>query len=197
MITLENVSVRFGQHQVLRDVNLHLAPGEHMALMGPSGSGKTCLLRLLSGHLAPTSGKVLRSTERLSYMFQEPRLVPWLTAEENVNLVLGDSPSTLPQARLWLERVGLKEHLRKLPGELSGGMQQRVSLARALAYDGDVFLLDEPLSALDEETARQMLRLIADNTHDKALVLVTHSPWQAEQIAQSIYSIQDKTPVRR
>lgn len=196
MIQLTDVSLLFGSHTVLEHVNLHLSPGEHMAIMGPSGSGKTSLLRLISGDLTPTSGSLDSKTTRLSYMFQEPRLVPWLTAEENVNLVLGDSPATLPTAREWLQKVGLGAHEKKLPHELSGGMQQRVSLARALAYDGDVFLLDEPLSALDEDTAKQMLDLIAENTKDKALILVTHSQWQAERIADSMYRIIEKTPER-
>ncbi len=196
MIKLQNVTLKFANTVVLDCANLSVDSGEHIALMGPSGSGKTSILRLLAQQITPTSGTVQISTEKISYMFQEPRLIPWLTAEQNVNLVLGDHKSTLPLARSWLDKVGLSDSYAKLPSALSGGMRQRVSLARALAYDGELFLMDEPLSALDEETAEQMLQLINTYTKGKTLVFVTHNTNQANAITDTIYSIKNKVPER-
>ena len=125
-------------------------------------------------------------------MFQEHRLLPWLTAAENVNLVLGDHPESLPEAIKWLKRVGLGDSIDKYPKELSGGMRQRVSLARALAFNGDLFLMDEPLASLDEESANEMLRLIKKHTDGKTVVLVTHNTEHAKLFADTIYLIKKK-----
>lgn len=194
MINLHDATLKFGDTLVLDQANLHVANGEHIALMGPSGSGKTSILRLLAKQIHPSSGTVQVSAKRISYMFQDARLVPWLTAEENVNLVLGDQKNTLPVARGWLDKVGLSDAYMKLPSALSGGMCQRVALARALAYDGNLFLMDEPLSALDEETANQMLQLINTYTEGKTLVFVTHNTSQANAIAKTMYRIKNKVP---
>ena len=187
MIELKNVTVKFSSASVLENFALTVSNGEHTALMGPSGSGKTTVLKLIAGQLKPCSGQVKVGAEKISYMFQEPRLIPWLTAEENVNLVLGDSPATLPLAQEWLRRVGLAGAEHKYSSELSGGMRQRVALARALAYNGDLFLFDEPLSSLDKTLADEMLVLIKRYTKGKTVVFVTHSFEQAKQVADSIY----------
>ena len=131
--------------------------------------------------------------KKISYLFQEPRLLPWLSAEENVNLVLSDRKETLEEARHWLEVVGLADAMTKRPGALSGGMRQRVALARALAYGGDLLLLDEPMSALDEALSVQLLTLLNQYTQDKTVIFVTHSPGQAKQISETIYTIKNKT----
>ena len=157
--------------------------------MGPSGSGKTTILKLISKQLHPDSGNVTCNTEKIAYMFQEPRLAPWLTAAENVNLVLGDSPNTLPEAVKWLTVLGLRDAIDKYPSQLSGGMQQRVALARALAYNGDLLLLDEPLSALDETMTEEILLLLKEYAKEKTVVFVTHSSQQAKLFADTIYVI--------
>lgn len=187
MLNLNNVTVRYGSSDVLKDFNLSVAKGEHIAVMGESGSGKTTLLKLISGQLSPANGKIVVSTERISYMFQEPRLLPWLTAAENVNLVLGDHKESLPEAIKWLKRVGLEDALDKYPHELSGGMRQRAALARALAFNGDLLLLDEPLASLDEASANQMLELIKQYSANKTVILVTHNTEQAKKFADTIY----------
>ena len=112
--------------------------GAHIAFMGPSGCGKTTLLRVLAGLRAPDGGSVRVSPGRIACVFQEPRLLPWRTAAENVNAVLSDRAQTMPQARAWLERLELGEAAEQYPAALSGGMQQRVAIARALAYDAPV-----------------------------------------------------------
>ena len=187
MIKLQNISVAFGQTVVLKDFNLEVQKGDHIVLMGASGCGKTTILKLIAKQLLPSSGSVEVNSPKISYMFQEPRLLPWLTALENVNLVLGDRSSTLPEAHKWLKRVKLEDACNLYPHELSGGMQQRVALARSLAFNGDILLLDEPLSALDESSADEMLNLLKENTADKTVILVTHNTEHAKKFGDTIY----------
>lgn len=193
MVELRDIMVRFGDTIVLKNFNLKIEPGEHIALMGPSGAGKTTILKLISKQISPHSGNISVNTSRISYMFQEPRLLPWLTAAENVNLVLGDRPASLPEAKKWLTRFGLGDAVHKYPHELSGGMKQRVALARALAYNGDLLLLDEPLSALDEGYALETLNLIKEYTEGKTVVLVTHNSNHAKEFADKIYVIKKQS----
>lgn len=184
MLELKAVSHCFGEQWVLRDQNLCLQPGQRLAVMAPSGGGKTTLLRIALGLIAPVSGTVTNRFSKVSAVFQEPRLLPWRTALENVNLVLGDCRQTLPKAAHYLKLVGLEDARDKLPSELSGGMQQRVALARALAVEGDCLILDEPFKAMDEALRRQMLDLV--NETDAAILMVTHDAWEAEQLGCGI-----------
>lgn len=190
MIELKNISLTYGTQTILKGQDLAVAAGERIALMGPSGCGKTSLLRLIAGLAKPTDGFLSVHTDRIAYLFQEARLLPWLTAEENVNTVLSDGDATLPEARKWLAAVGLKTDMKKYPHELSGGMQQRVSLARALAYGGDILLLDEPLKGLDAETRADMIRLINSHTAGKTLLLATHDTEEATALTDTLYSYQ-------
>lgn len=192
MIELKNVILAYGEQVVLENQNLSVSAGEHMALMGPSGCGKTSLLHLIAGLTKPTGGLVSVRTGRIACLFQEPRLLPWLTAEENVNTVLSDRAASRPEAQKWLEAVGLKDAAKKYPRELSGGMQQRVSLARALAYGGDVLLLDEPFKGLDAETKADMIHLINTHTAGKTLLLATHDRQEAALLAEGLYRHQDR-----
>ena len=144
MIEARDLTVTYDGRAVLRDVTLTVPDGGHIALMGPSGCGKTTLLRVLAGLQAPDSGTVRVEPGRMACVFQEPRLLPWRTAAENVNAVLSDRAQTMPQALIWLERLELADARDQYPTALSGGMQQRVAIARALAYDAPVLLLDEP-----------------------------------------------------
>ena len=137
MLELKNISVRFDGTPVLSDCSLSLGEGERIALMGPSGCGKTTLLRVALSLQPPDAGTVSGDAGRTAAVFQEPRLLPWRTAAENVNAVLSDTPETMPEALSMLERVELSDAAEKYPAELSGGMQQRVSIARALAYRPD------------------------------------------------------------
>ncbi len=180
MLELKNVSLSYGDLRVLRDVSLRLDPGERIAVMGPSGCGKTSLLRVIAGLQSPDSGTVERTAQRLSFVFQEPRLLPWLTAEENVRLVLPDAHQD-EDAAAWLSRFGLSDAAGKLPAELSGGMQQLVSLARALVCTPDLLLLDEPFKALDAAAKQNAIATVSDGT-DAAIILVTHDACEAEAL---------------
>jgi NitT/TauT family transport system ATP-binding protein len=187
VIELQSVTVAYGGRPLVEDLSLSVAAGEHIALMAPSGWGKTSLLNLMAGLLSPTAGHVLVDRSPMGYVFQEPRLLPWLTAAENVNLVLSDHKKTLPQAEAWLERVGLGADKDKYPHELSGGMQQRVNLARALAVEGDILLLDEPLKGLDQACKQAMLTLLQTHSQGKTLVLATHDAQEAAALTERVY----------
>lgn len=192
MIELKNIALSYGEQSVLSGQDLFVSPGARIAIMGPSGCGKTSLLKIAAGLLKPTAGTAAIHTSRISYLFQEPRLLPWLTAEQNVNTVLSDRTATLPDARKWLTAVGLEDSAKKYPHELSGGMQQRVSLARALAYSGDILLLDEPLKGLDAETKNDMIHLLQAHSTGKTLLLATHDPQEAAALANVLYFYQNK-----
>lgn len=178
MPKLNDISVVFSQGKtsktVLEHLSLDIPTGTTTAIMGPSGCGKTTLLRLLAGIISPTLGNVTRETNSISYVFQDQALLPWLTAAENLNLVLSDGKKTLHVAREWLACVGLAEDADRYPSELSGGMRQRVALARALATDADLLLLDEPFRGLDAQLHEQMRELIRTARQGKTTVLVTH-----------------------
>ena len=177
MLELKNVSLCYGNLRVLRDVSLRLDPGERIAVMGPSGCGKTSLLRVIAGLQSPGSGTVERAAHRLSFVFQEPRLLPWLTAAENIRLVLPDAHRG-DDAAAWLSRFGLSDAADRLPSELSGGMRQLVSLARALVCTPDLLLLDEPFKALDAAAKQNAITAVSDGT-DAAVILVTHDAREA------------------
>lgn len=131
MIETRDLTVTYDGRAVLRAVDLTVPDGGHIALMGPSGCGKTTLLRVLAGLRVPDGGTVRVSPGRMACVFQEPRLLPWRTAAENVNAVLSDRAQTMPQALAWLERLELSDARDQYPAALSGGMQQRVAIARA------------------------------------------------------------------
>ena len=184
MITLQNITLSYRDGKtvktVLDDVSLHVPAGKTTVIMGPSGCGKTTLLRLVSGLMEPTAGNVTRETESISYLFQDTALLPWLTAAENVNLVLSDSKETIRTAVEWLSRVELADEANTHPASLSGGMRQRVALARALSTDAELLLLDEPFRGMDENLHVKMRELIRECRKGKTTVLVTHDAADAE-----------------
>jgi NitT/TauT family transport system ATP-binding protein len=182
-LILDRISLSFDGKPVFADLSLSLAAGERVALMGPSGCGKTSLLRLAAGLLAPSSGKTERAAERIAVCFQEPRLLPWRTAAENVNLVLSDRSATMGEAERLLSRLGLDPAaLKQYPAALSGGMRQRVALARTLAQKGDLLLLDEPFKALDAALRSQVIEAVLAESSGAAVLLVTHDKAEAEAL---------------
>ena len=193
MIRFDDVSLSYAGRPVLSGVTLHAAPGDRVALMGPSGCGKTSLLRLAAGLIRPTSGAVSSHAVRLAYAFQEPRLLPWLTAAENVTAVLGGGAAAMDHALSWLDAVGLAGAADMLPRQLSGGMAQRVNLARALAYDGDLLLLDEPLKELDEALREDILSLLDRHVRGRTVLVTTHDPRVARTLGRQTFLCRDKT----
>lgn len=187
MIETRDLTVTFGGRAVLRDVTLTVPDGGHIALMGPSGCGKTTLLRVLAGLQAPDSGTVRVEPGRMACVFQEPRLLPWRTAAENVNAVLSDRAQTMPQALIWLERLELADARDQYPAALSGGMQQRVAIARALALQPDILCFDEPTSALDPELTGEVLKVIRSlSEQHMTMIIVTHEMAFARDVANRV-----------
>jgi len=180
MIELKNISVSFGEKQVLRSFSCRIESGKHYALFGPSGCGKTTLLRVIAGLQKPDSGDVIYTPDTaMAFCFQEDRLLPWYTVQKNIVLALPreiqkDKENAARIAQSWLERVGLKGEGEAYPSELSGGMKRRAALARALALDAPVMLMDEPFRALDEASHSEMLSLVRSLSQGKTLILVTH-----------------------
>ena len=187
MLKLTDISHSYGDHAVLQGRNLTLLPGQRIAIMGPSGCGKTTLLRIALGLLKPTEGTVENTFRKTAVVFQEPRLLPWRTALQNVNLVLGDGKATLETAKQYLKKVKLSDAADKYPRELSGGMQQRAAVARALAAEGDLLILDEPFKAMDEELREQIIALV--NQTNAAILLVTHEETEAKMLGCEIIKL--------
>ena len=184
MLKLNNIGHRYGDQRVLSRVSVAVAPGERLAIMGPSGCGKTTLLRIALGLTKPSQGAVENTFRKTAAVFQEPRLLPWRTALENVNLVLGDTAQTLPRALMHLNALGLEDAAGKSPAQLSGGMQQRVALARALAVDADLLVLDEPFKAMDEKLRWEVISRVAQT--NAAILLVTHDEAEATALGCKI-----------
>lgn len=179
--------------QALRDVQFAVQAGEFVALVGPSGTGKTTLLNLIAGLETEFQGKIQAPRDALSYMFQEPRLMPWLSVENNIRLVLDAPPLQADDERFarmeqLLQQLGLNEFRAAFPKQLSGGMKRRVALVRAFVTQPQLLLMDEPFQSLDEPTAqdlRQLLMQLWQSTRPTVL-FVTHSLNEALQLADQI-----------
>ena len=192
MLKITNLSFSFGKKVILEDFSMTLEKGEIVALMAPSGYGKTTLLGLISGLLKPQKGEIENSFEKVTYVFQEPRLFPWLTVSENLLAVISEKNETSKQAVAeYLELVGLSDAANKYPSELSGGMKSRASLARALVYGGDLFLFDEPFAALDEDLRHDLTAKIKEylRARGASAILVTHNKEDATEIADRILTL--------
>lgn len=196
-LTIENISMRFDlpngtSIQALKNVSLDLKQGELLSVLGPSGCGKTTLLNIVAGFLAPTEGRIVLDGTAVKgpgpkrgMVFQQGALFEWMSVRENVGF--GPSMKKMPKAEKaqivdhLLEVVGLKDFKEKAVYELSGGMQQRVALARCLANEPEVILMDEPLGALDALTREKMQGLVLKLWKEtgKTVILITHSVEEA------------------
>ena len=183
VVQMRGVSRRFGETLALDNIDFSIEPGEFVALLGRSGSGKSTLLRTLAGLDTPAVGTVHVPNERM-VVFQEPRLLPWKTAIENVSLGLKGSGAA-HRAHTALAEVGLEHRLNAYPATLSGGEAQRTALARALVRDPKLLLLDEPFAALDALTRMRMHRLIESlwRQHHLSVLLITHDVDEAILLA--------------
>ena len=193
---LDSVSLSFGEVEVLRDLSLFVGAGEFVAVVGPSGCGKTTLLNLFSGFVKPTGGAV-SGDARMRMVYQHDGLFPWLTVGENILMGLRHIPSATErdrQLKEMLQLIGLEGFTDHYPHQLSGGMRQRVELARALAGETDVLLLDEPFSALDYLTRLRLRRELARMLRERprTVVLVTHDTEEAAQLADRVVVLSER-----
>lgn len=195
-LTVTGLCRAYGDVQALLDFNVEIHQHEFVAVVGPSGCGKTTLLNLLAGYEEPTSGRIIRSAQP-RMIHQREGLFPWLTVAENILLGLRDIPDPTAKQRqlrellalIRLERFG--EHY---PYQLSGGMRQLVELARALAGDSDILLMDEPFSSLDYLTRLRMRQELARVFHERprTVVLVTHDIEEAAQLADRLFVLSER-----
>lgn len=181
-----DICKKYGDKTVLHNVNAVFEDGRCTVLMGKSGAGKTSLLRILAGLESPDSGTVEnRFKGKISFVFQENRLIEGKSVLENILCVAPDRE----RAELYLEKVGLLTDKNKKAGELSGGMKRRLSLARALAYGGEVFYMDEPLRELDSGTEHEMIELLKEELPGKSAILIVHDEEQARLLGDIIVNI--------
>jgi NitT/TauT family transport system ATP-binding protein len=174
---------------VLGEVAFAVAPGDVLAVIGPSGCGKTTLLNLIAGLERSFDGRIdVAPDRRLAYVFQEPRLLPWRTVEDNVRLVLGDGEDDDDRVREVLAQVGLTSAGKLFASRLSLGMARRAALARAFVIEPGLLLLDEPFVSLDEQTAGRLRLLLRDllALHHTTAILVTHDLREAVTLAQRL-----------
>jgi NitT/TauT family transport system ATP-binding protein len=195
-LVVESISRSFGEVEVLRDFSLDISLGEFVAVVGPSGCGKTTLLNLLAGFDKPTAGRVT-STGRVRMVYQQDGLFPWRTVAENIQMGLRhvrDEAARKRELQEMLALIGLDGFEDSYPHQLSGGMRQRVELARALAGDTDTLLLDEPFSSLDYlkrlRLRRELARLLRERP--RTVVLVTHDIEEAAQLADRVVVLSER-----
>ncbi|MBQ9736324.1 MAG: ABC transporter ATP-binding protein [Clostridia bacterium] len=184
MIILQNVNKRYENKVILSNLCLEIPSGEFTALMGASGVGKTTLSRLLLGLEEPDGGSVTGVPERRAAVFQEDRLIPSLSAVQNVRL--GKRGATRAAAQRLLSALGLEKDAEKPASALSGGMRRRVAIARALLADADFYLLDEPFSGLDDETKAQVMDVVKRALAGKTVLLITHDEAEARFFTERV-----------
>ena len=155
-------------------------------ILGKSGCGKTTFLKLISGLLTPQHGTITHNAKKISFLFQENRLLPWLTVLDNMLTVSKDKAYCLHT----LEQLDLFDIEKKLPHELSGGMLRRVALAKALVYDGDIFLLDEPFTGIDIERKQKIIPFLQKKLLDKICIVITHNIAEANALSSHLYELQ-------
>lgn len=193
MLTLDRVGHAYLGRTVLDAISLQINAGEIVALVGPSGCGKSTLAHIAAGLIDPRSGTITRGFARQGMVFQDPALMPWATAHDNIALALkltgiprGDRAHRIAEAA---DRVALRpDDLEKFPSELSGGMKQRTAIARALAVQPDFLFFDEPFTALDVALRRRMQDLVIDTCAGGQLagLFITHDLQEAARLAHRI-----------
>jgi phospholipid/cholesterol/gamma-HCH transport system ATP-binding protein len=214
-IELRNVSIQFDDEHILKNINLSVAKGEKIVLIGPSGEGKSVILKLIGGILKPNSGHVLingtdihgvstkekdKVIKKMGMLFQKNALFDSLTCGENIAFPLREVlglPEDLIEKKVehYLNAVAIPKAKDLFPDEISGGMQKRLGIARALALDPEIILYDDPTAGLDPITSRMIINLISDlqHTNNSTLVAITNDMMRAYQLADRIGMVVDRT----
>lgn len=209
MLSAENVSLTYkttrGAITALKDLNLDVGLGEFVSVLGPSGCGKSTFLKIAAGLLAPSAGRVLLNGDTVvkprpdvGVVFQQPNLLPWKTVLSNVLVAAEalklDRVASTKRAMDLLKLTGLDGFAKDYPGELSGGMQQRVGLVRGLVHDPDVLLMDEPFAALDAMTREHMTMELQDlwMRTGKSVMFITHSIPEAVMLSDRVVVLSER-----
>jgi len=190
ILCLWNLSKSFGKMKIVNDISFELKKGESFALLGPSGCGKTTLMRIIAGLIEEYDGKIENNAQKVGYVFQEPRLIPWKTVIDNLKFVEENEEKILNI----LKSLKLYEFANSMPSKLSGGMKQRVNLARALIVEPELLLLDEPFASLDVHLKISIILDIIEKRKDMSfsMIVVTHDVREALLLADRIYLLSDK-----
>ena len=202
MIEVQNIYKKFKKEYIFEDFSLSFKDNQITSIIGPSGCGKTTLLRIIAGLEHVEGGEVLGVDQSsISFVFQEDRLLPWLNVYKNIELVLKsklNSNEAKHRITEVLALLDLSDAAEMMPEELSGGMQRRVAIGRALAYDGDVMLLDEPFKGMDDKLKSEILEKLesAWTKARKTVILVTHDLSDARKLSNSIYEFSGR-PLRQ
>ena len=180
MLGLDHVDLTLGANSIFSNLSVHFKENQINVILGPSGCGKSTILKILAGLIKPNQGRILNPLQKIGFVFQEPRLLPWLNVRENI-LIPAQIQNSIADfektADHWIESTGLKQHSQKFPHQLSGGLRMRAAIARALLLQPGLLLMDEPFSALDEirrETLQDLL-LHLQRELKFTLIFVTHS----------------------
>jgi ABC-type sugar transport system ATPase subunit len=208
-LRLEHISRKFGDEEVIRNLNLQLAEKKTLSILGASGCGKTTLLKIIAGLLQPDSGQIFLNEKSISdvpankrnivYIYQEPLLFPHLNTFENIAFGLRirkvSEQNIRQQVNKMISRLGLEEQSKKFPEQLSGGQRQRVAFGRAIIINPPVLLLDEPFAALDYETRSSMQKLFKEVAHEFSItsIFVTHDLKEAILMADEIALMKNGT----
>jgi len=195
MIEVKHLYKKFKKEYIFEDFSISLADRKVTSIIGPSGCGKTTLLRMIAGLESYEQGQISGINQRsISYVFQEDRLLPWLNVFQNIELVLKSKfPPKESQLKVQevLAQLDLSEAAEMMPDELSGGMQRRVAIGRALAYDADIILLDEPFKGMDSKLKNEVLPQLAAvwEKAEKTIILVTHDIADARELSDIVYEL--------
>lgn len=199
-IELESLHKSFGELTVLDGFSIRFEENRVSALLGPSGCGKSTLLGLISGTLKPDSGRIIGASDRrVGYVFQEPRLLPWMTVRGNIDFILREGFDEKKRAAIitqWLGLVGLEGFGDYYPSALSGGMRQRAAIARAFAVPSTLLLLDEPFQALDLGRTLSLIRVFDSlwRIDRRTTIFVTHDLREALLISDDLFVLSERAP---
>lgn len=190
LVKVEHVSKHFDKLDIFNDLSFEITAGQSVALLGPSGCGKTTLIRMIANLDDDYTGEISRNYKKIGYVFQEPRLIPWKSVYDNLRFVLEDDEK-INEALKIMRLDGFQDYK---PAKLSGGMRQRVNLARALLDDPDLLLLDEPFTSLDLHTKLSIIEDILDGKKQRtfSMIIVTHDVREALLMADRIILLSNK-----
>lgn len=197
-MAIENVHKKFGDLYVLKELSMMISKQKVVSILGPSGCGKSTLLNILSGLIKPDTGKLDGfKGQTISYLFQEPRLLKWKTVRGNIEFVLKDVMNDVQRvetANKYIDMVGLREFADYYPGQLSGGMKQRVATARAFAYPAGILLMDEPFKSLDLQLKTSLMDSFLSLwlLERRTVFFVTHDIQEALLLGCEVYILTDK-----